>query len=229
MRTSSQRVPVLSCLILAGGHSRRMGQDKALLPMQDGRSLLLQTVQTAQQVTPNVAVITPWPNRYRSLLPADTQLIQEPSATAQPGCKPSAGPLSGFAYGWQQMTPSDWCLLLACDLPYLEASALHNWWTSIVALGQRSHSLGSEAKSNARFPMASLAANEKGWEPLCGFYHRSCIPSLRHQLAGQQYAFQPWLRQLAVTRYDGASARMFFNCNTPAQWQAIAPNAATSS
>ncbi len=238
----SKPSPTLSVLILAGGHSRRMGQDKALLTMQDGQSLLLHTARVAQQIATEVAVVTPWPTRYRAHLPDAVRLIQEPvvnqwqdlskegSLSQLPSApskstssqvapqlsrnKPSAGPLSGFAYGWQHIH-ADWCLLLACDLPHLDVSVLQQWWAWI---GSSVNNLESEHFSSN--PVASLAANDKGWEPLCGFYHRRCLPSLSRQLAEQQYAFQPWLQRLSIARYYCALPQMFFNCNTPSEWQA---------
>ena len=212
----------LSALVLAGGYSRRMGIDKALLPMPHRQPLLLNTVQIAQQVATEVAVVTPWPSRYRTLLaPTNALLIQEPSLPHPPNNvldtaysdtahrdKPSAGPLSGFAYGWQHVS-TEWCLLLACDLPYLDADALAQWWNWIELLPE----LDS--------PMASLVARRRGWQPLCGFYHRRCLPSLNRYLATAQRGFQPWLQQVSVARYDNISTQMFFNCNTPVEWSAV--------
>jgi len=207
-----------------------MGTDKALLQLPNGQPLLHRTVQVAQQVTPTVAVVTPWPARYHTLLAdTDAQLIQEPppnpvprqSYTAlQTEQKPSAGPLSGFAYGWQHIS-SDWCLLLACDLPYLNAEALNQWWHHVVSTRVVSTS------TERVLPVASLVASRKGWEPLCGFYHRSCLHSLTHQLSTDQFAFQPWLQKISVVRYDEASPKMFWNCNTLADWQAVTRSMST--
>ena len=215
-------MPTLSALILAGGYSRRMGTDKALLPLSHNQPMLLRTAQIAQQIATDVAVVTPWPSRYRSLLSTtEVRLVQEPttarcldSGSAE---KPSAGPLSGFAYGWQHIT-SDWCLLLACDLPYLDAVRLNQWWSWTVSAV--SHDV-METGLDGAYPMASLAAGANGWEPLCGFYHRSCLPSLTRQLATAQRAFQPWLQRLTIARYDDIAPQMFFNCNTPAEWRAV--------
>lgn len=248
----------LSALILAGGHSRRMGTDKALLPLplapSDGSSssreqpLLLHTVKIARQVATEVAVVTPWPSRYDTFLAAtDVRLIQEPFPNHQPlspkgrppktslrqhpthsAKKLSAGPLSGFAYGWQHIT-SDWCLLLACDLPYLDAAELTQWWQWISSrlacdalAGAGTTTVGpSTFPPDGLAPMASLAFGRKGWEPLCGFYHRSCLTSLNDHIATAQRAFHPWLQQLSIARYNNISPQIFFNCNTPVEWQTV--------
>ena len=64
-------------MILAGGHSRRMGQDKALLKLPDGQQLLSRTAQIAQQLTADVVVVTPWPDRYRTMLPPSIRWVTE--------------------------------------------------------------------------------------------------------------------------------------------------------
>lgn len=232
-------------MILAGGHSRRMGKDKALLPLPSGQPLLTHTYEVAAQVASQVVIVTPWPARYRSVLPTSSVFVEEvfveePDPTApyskenHPPSrqKPSAGPLQGFAHGWQHIS-ADWCLLLACDMPYLNADSLNRWWRQIV-------SNETARTQQAEMPKASLVATQWGWEPLCGFYHRSCVPSLlnyvnqrqanqqqsdqrqHNQLGAQrQPSFQSWLRTLPVESYTALPSKMLFNCNTPADWQAL--------
>ena len=209
-------------MILAGGHSRRMGQDKALLTLNSGLTLLAATVQSVQgqllsadrPLASEVMVVTPWPERYEPLLPSSVRLVKEPTTPSPAINHDSPGPLSGFAYGWTQIT-SEWCLLLACDLPYLNAAELARWWQSIEREQQET------SAAETQLIQASLARSEKGWEPLCGFYHRSCQPSLATYLAGAQRSFQGWLPGLSVSEYTSAPAQMFFNCNRPEDWQAL--------
>ncbi len=216
-------------MILAGGRSQRMGRDKALLPMATGQPLLLRTVQVAERLAQNIVVVTPWPERYRALLSKSVILVKEPLPPAY-SSKPlsdgttsdapaSAGPLSGFAYGWQAI-PSSWCLLLACDLPYLDASYLQRWWGWLSALENSS----SDLSPRSPLPLASLVpskSSKKGWEPLCGYYHRRCIPSLEQQLESDQKAFQSWLSKIPIAPYQAMPEQMLFNCNTPGDWAAV--------
>lgn len=223
--------PSLSAIILAGGHSRRMGQDKALLTTPGGQPLLSQTAQIAQQMTPDVTVVTAWPDRYQSILPSGVQLIREfanesanESASNALTAAPSAGPLSGFAQGWSQVQ-GDWCLLLACDLPYLKAAPLSQWWRWLLANPSTNPLAPPPANSLAPpiAPMASLAPGVKGWEPLCGYYHRHCLAALQHylQVPANAHSFQAWLTMISVEPYFHLPSQMLFNCNTPQDWATV--------
>ncbi|MEO0769925.1 MAG: molybdenum cofactor guanylyltransferase [Cyanobacteria bacterium J06649_4] len=199
--------PTLSVIVLAGGYSSRMGRDKALLTLPDGSTLISRTVEIAQSMSDNVVVVTPWPERYRPLLPSAVQWVQEPLHG-----KGSAGPLSGFALGWQQVC-STWCLLLPCDMPNLDSAVLQDWWQWIEQHDKTSQNrrLWDEGGT----PLASLAIGKKGWEPLCGFYHRSCTSSLIQHVGSGQRSFQSWLATIPVAAYTSAPPSMFLNCNRP--------------
>ncbi|MEO1295603.1 MAG: NTP transferase domain-containing protein, partial [Cyanobacteria bacterium J06636_16] len=101
----------LAVLILAGGMSRRMGQDKALLELE-GISLLRRTWNIAHTLTDAVWVVTSRPEQYQSLLPPNAQWIREtpPASDTVP-----PGPLVAFTQALTQIK-TDWILLLACDL-----------------------------------------------------------------------------------------------------------------
>lgn len=190
----------LACVILAGGRSRRMGQDKALLSLPDGQLLLNRTVEVARSLTPTICVVTPWPERYQSVITSAPQWIKDTQ---------ESGPLTGFSQAWPQIQ-ADWCLLLACDLPNLDAQILQQWWAWVAA-----------QEETAASPRASLVKGAKGWEPLCGYYHRRCVPGLNQHLASGDLAFQSWLSTLAIAAYSAVPSAMLFNCNTPADWNQV--------
>ncbi len=212
--------PSLSAIILAGGRSRRMGRDKALLTLPGGQPLLYRTAQVAHQLTAEVVVVTPWPERYQTVVPPTVRLVKEGQTTS--------GPLSGFIQGWAQVN-SDWCLLLACDLPYLESVVLQRWWTWLLARTEQTEQTGrwrsyppeeSPAYPMA-YPAASLISGMKGWEPLCGYYHRSCLAGLTQHLAEGDRAFQTWLATVPIAAYSAIPPSMLFNCNTPDDWTTV--------
>ena len=200
-----------------------MGQDKALLTLPNGQLLLQRTAQVAQQLTSDILVVTPWPERYRPILSSTVRLVKEQTASEAPAAANPLGPLDGFAQGWSQVR-SDWCLLLACDLPNLAPTALQQWWDWLMALSlaeRPSAHLCSEARlTDAANPqiMASLTPGTKGWEPLCGYYHRRCLPGLHRHIAGPDRSFQSWLTTIPIVAYRALPPSMLFNCNTPKDW-----------
>lgn len=182
--------------ILAGGHSRRMGQDKAALVL-NGETLLARTVRLAQTVGP-VAVVTPWPERYRATVPSPCTWLPEAVG--------GQGPLAGLqvALAWGNFA---WLLALACDLPYLQADTLRAWSAQLPAV-----------------PVAAIAllpVGPKGWEPLCGFYRPASLPNLvAYRVAGGR-SLQGWLQQQQVAELAPGDRRVLFNCNTPADWARV--------
>ncbi|HAG83305.1 MAG TPA: molybdenum cofactor guanylyltransferase [Cyanobacteria bacterium UBA12227] len=185
-----------SAMILAGGQSSRMGQDKALIRVQ-GVPLLQRVCEIALSCTHEVFVITPWPERYQDIIPESCQIIREILwlRETQPH-----GPLLAFAQGLAQIK-TDWVLLLACDLPQLQVDILQNW--------------GNELETTSPDAIALLPRHPKGWEPLCGFYRRQCLPLLAQFINQGGRSFQQWLAQHQVQELSLPNTQILFNCNTP--------------
>ena len=186
----------LAAIILAGGQSSRMGQDKALIPVQ-GVPLLRHVCDVAAECTSEIYVITPWPQRYRDLLPLTCRLVQE--RPLHPDIQPQ-GPLVGFAQGLVQVK-TDWVLLLACDLPRLRAEVLQDWAGQLEAVPESA--------------IAFVPYHAQGWDPLCGFYRRSCLPLLNAFISRGGRSFQRWLDRNEVQAIPNPDKYMLFNCNTP--------------
>ncbi len=191
---------LFSAIVLAGGQSSRMGRDKALISLQ-GVPLLCQVCNVALRCTPEVYVVTPWPERYKDILPDTCHVVQE---VPLPGENQSHGPLVGFAQGLAQIK-TDWVLLLACDLPQLRVMVLQHWATKL--------------QKTAEDAIALLPRHPKGWEPLCGFYRSQCLPMLTQFINEGGRSFQSWLAQHLVQELPVSDSQMLFNCNTPADLQ----------
>lgn len=133
----------IEAFILVGGKSSRMGRDKALLEIS-GKPL---AARTAEMVKPLVASV---------------MLIGEPRRQTELGLPviadrwPGAGPLGAIATALLGTTKL-WALILACDLPYLNAK-----W--IQSLCERA--LAAEPN----FCDALVPSSENGLEPLCAIY-----------------------------------------------------------
>lgn len=199
---SPLKPPFLETLILAGGISSRMGQDKALIPL-NGIPLLRKIYETAQTCTEQVYIITPWIERYQPILPSHCHFILE---TPLPGETLPHGALIGFSQGLTHLT-AEWVLLLACDLPQLQAHAFQDWVSQL-------YNVSAETQ-------ACLARNPKGWEPLCGFYRRRCLPSLSSYIHQGGRSFQPWLAHQTIQELIPQHPEILFNCNTPADLQTL--------
>jgi molybdopterin-guanine dinucleotide biosynthesis protein A len=201
---------LISAMILAGGLSSRMGQDKALIQV-NGIPLLQRVCAVAQQCADPVYIVTPWGMRYQPLV--DSQLDAR-SAQSKIHFLPeirAAGdlthsPMTGFLQGLSQLPyPSQqaWVLLLSCDLPYLDAAVLREW---IALLPQIPETV-----------TACLPKNPKGWwEPLCGLYRVSCQPKVAAFVSEGGRSFQRWLSRETVRELPLANPQMLLNCNTPA-------------
>jgi len=192
----------LSAIVLAGGQSSRMGRDKALITLQ-GVPLLRQVCEVALNCASPVYVVTPWPERYQDILPDACRVIQE---VPLPGETEPHGPLVAFAQGLGYVD-TDWVLLLACDLPQLQVKVLQGWVTGLEKTGEKA--------------IALLPRQAKGWEPLCGFYRRQCLPILTTYINEGGRSFQGWLAQHPVQELPVSNTQVLFNCNTPADLELV--------
>ncbi|MBD2440032.1 molybdenum cofactor guanylyltransferase [Nostoc sp. FACHB-110] len=193
----TQHSALLSAIVLAGGKSSRMGQDKALLTVE-GVPLLQRVCQIAAACAETVFIVTPWPERYQHLTLPRCQFILEAPV--------NHGPLVGFAQGLAQVQ-TDWVLLLACDLPKLQVEVLQGWVAQLDNVGEDA--------------IAALAHHPKGWEPLCGFYRRQCLPQLLDFINQGGRSFQQWLKLHPIQFLSVPTEEILFNCNTPEDWALI--------
>lgn len=105
----------LDALILAGGQSRRMQQDKSLLAFS-GRPLVIHVAEQLQSVAKTIRIST-------GGQPGHTNL----GIPLVPDIRPGEGPLMGIASGLKTAT-RDWTLVVATDLPELPLDLLGTLW-----------------------------------------------------------------------------------------------------
>ncbi|WP_026072823.1 molybdenum cofactor guanylyltransferase [Nodosilinea nodulosa] len=212
-----------AAVILAGGRSSRMGQDKALIAVGT-EPLIQRTCRVALACADPVYVVAPWPDRYRPLVPSAVHWIEERASPERP--EASQGPLGALvlALGLLRDRPQcpEWVLVLACDMPNLSAAALNSWRADLATVP---------------LPyLAYLPRRQHRWEPLCGFYRTAALEPLRQYVTAPLAAskepaqgskvgprgrsLQAWLRQHPVQPMPQVEDAMLANLNTPADLEA---------
>ena len=140
-------------LVLAGGRSRRMGTDKALL-RRDGKSQLEHAVQMLEGVTDAVFVST---RRDQRDEPERARFATIPDRYED------LGPVAGILSAMQSDPDADW-LVVACDLPNLDRATL-------VYLVER---------ADTGRPFVAFESSYDGLpEPLCAIYRSGSDVLLR--------------------------------------------------
>jgi len=185
--------PAVTVIVLAGGQNSRMGRDKALVTL-GGTPLLARVCQAAVAAgAAPVRIVTPRPARYRHRVPTECTFCCERDR--------GQGPLAGLVAGLER-TETEWALVLACDLAGLNAAELRHWMAQLP--------------KGADGTVAQLPFRSARWEPLCGFYRRDCLPSLRAYLESGQRSLQGWLAQQPVRALAVRDPKVLWNCNAPA-------------
>jgi len=192
----------IAVLILAGGQSSRMGQDKALL-LIDGQPFIKRVCEVASALTPQVYILTSWRDRYQEILGEKYQFLPENSD--------GSGPLVALAEGLEQIC-AEWTLLLACDLPLLQIDVLQHW---ISLLEQVPDSI-----------LAVVPHRDAIWEPLCGFYRQQALGELQDFIDKGGRSFQTWLSEISAMPLSVGEreATMLWNCNTPDEFEELKHN-----
>lgn len=104
-----QRVGDITAFILAGGQSRRMGQDKAFLEL-GGRTLLSRAMELVSGIAPTVRIVAPQ-EKFLTIARTVEDVF------------PDCGPLGGI-HAALTCTTTELNLVLAVDVPFVEADFL---------------------------------------------------------------------------------------------------------
>ncbi|HEY8346122.1 MAG TPA: molybdenum cofactor guanylyltransferase [Symbiobacteriaceae bacterium] len=184
--------PLPACgAILAGGASRRMGCNKALLPFQ-GKPLIQHTAERLRNCLAQVVVVSPAPDRFGFLgLPVVSD--------RRPGLGPMAGLEAALA-----VSPYPYVFLCACDMPFLNEGLVR-------------YQVGLAGEGEIIIPRVSglyeplHAVYSRSTLPRV----QALLDGGRHSLLD----LLPGSRLRVVTEAEirpfGDPNRLFFNCNTP--------------
>ncbi len=180
-----------AAVLLAGGRSRRMGQDKALLPLPDGRRLWERQLAVLRALEPAELFISGPP---RVGFPTDVPLLAD--------SVPGLGPLAGIAAALRAMR-SPRLVVLAVDLPAMTAGFL-------AALLSGKPVVGVIPRMDDGF-----------FEPLAAVYSCEAHPAAVARLRSGDRSLQAFVRALIEDGLGiawpvaGEDAHLFTNWNNP--------------
>ena len=188
----------LTCVLFAGGESRRMGADKALLQINE-ESLWARQLKILRALEPAALWISARTKPAWCPWEVET-VLDEP---------PSRGPLSGLCAVLKQSRTTH-LLALAVDLPRMEAGHLKNLW------------------SLARPGCGVLPMNGDDAEPLCAIYPggERVSQSAEQALAGDNFSLRSFagaLQQagcMEIFPLSEAERNFHLNVNTPGDFNA---------
>ena len=181
-------------VILAGGASRRMGQDKARLELE-GESML---ARLCRQLSPF---------RERLLSANDPALAEGLPLRLVTDLYPNSGPLAGLHAALSAAEkPALFCV--SCDLP--------NYTPALSAF------LMARFPEDADVMVCRDKSGRV--HPLCGIYTKRLLPILESQLKAEDYRVRSFLERVRCAYLDTGAFfpdSIFFNMNTPEDFQKI--------
>ena len=187
--------PKLRGLVLAGGRSSRMGRDKAALVHPDGRTLLRRCHDLLREAGCETIAIS---LRHDQEIPAGldgAEIVRDPQGA-------SLGPIAGIVAGMRLDPAADW-LVLACDLPRLDAATLV-------------HLIGSK-QADEKF-LAYRSEFDGLPEPLCTLYSQAALPVLVQAQADDFRCPRKILIRNDCRLLEPVTPRALDNANTPEDW-----------
>jgi molybdopterin-guanine dinucleotide biosynthesis protein A len=181
-------------LLLAGGHSKRMQRDKAMLEYAGQTQL----TRAANLLRPLVA---------RLFLSTRGGQEIDPQRAAFERISdrlPDLGPLGGIHAALHEHPHAAW-LVLACDLPFLDAATLQQ----LIA-----------SRQPARLCTAYRSSSDGMPEPLCAIWEPGSRSAVDAWIAGGKNCPRSFLKHHDVALLDLASPRALDNINTAAEYLA---------
>jgi molybdopterin-guanine dinucleotide biosynthesis protein A len=182
-----------SVAIQAGGESRRMGRDKALMPFLD-TTLIERVISRVAPLGDEILITTNSPQQYLAFnLPLYTDIM------------PGKGALGGL-YTALMTAKYPFVIVVACDMPFVNAGILE-------AAVSRLHL----DKADVAIPQTG-----KGYEPFHAAYRReTCLPAVEGALQAGEKRLISWFAAVKVApmpesellRYDSRLVA-FNNLNT---------------
>lgn len=179
-------------LVLAGGRGSRMGREKGGMRHPDGRTLVRRAVDLLREAGCDSVVVSLREGQDFSEEIGGVDMVRDAGD----------GPLGGMIAGMETDPEADW-LLVACDLPRLEARVLRG----LMGFPESFVVYGSAAGI--------------GVEPLCGFYGRGAVGILSAARDTGRWGLQKILLEndARVLALDAGMERALENANNQEDWK----------
>jgi len=176
--------------VLAGGESRRFGEDKALFTV-DGEPLIQRPIACLEALCASVSIVAKHPATYA---PFGVPVVED----EYPQRMPHVGVLTGL-----ETAETEWSVVLACDMP------------SITPAVVRTLSEAREGADSEEQVQAVVPETPSGVHPLAAWYHRSAAEALRTAIA-EEWSLRGWLSEIATRVVSFDDEEPFRNVNRKA-------------
>jgi molybdopterin-guanine dinucleotide biosynthesis protein A len=177
--------------VLVGGHSRRMGRDKGLLPL-GGNILVAHIAARVKEAAGSVHLV------------GAREMYENLGFPTLPDRYPGFGPTGGIVTALAAPASSEWNLIVACDMPGISTDFL----TALLA----------EAVDNGRDATVPVTPDGRR-HPLCAVYRRSALFPLQAAVEDRTHRLMEALEAVSVHEYMVEETDSLVNVNSPAEWK----------
>jgi len=191
MKTKNKKLPSLTAIILAGGKSSRMDSDKNKSMLRLNGKYLIDIVRSKLKcvVGDNIIIVGP-PGRYLSYKQVVPDLFSR------------KGPLMGI-YSGLRASPSQYNIVVGCDMPFLE----------VKLLKYMTENINSNDIVIPRYGDGYI-------EPLCAIYSKRCLEAIERNLEENIFSVRGIFPHLKVKFVENEEIKKydpefysFFNIN----------------
>lgn len=191
----------LSAAVVAGGMSRRMGTDKALIPLEQGGPTMIEIViDRLRSVADDIRIVAAGRPEYERF-----------GLPVVPDDFPEAGTLGGIATAVRHAV-HEHCLVVACDMPLLDEELLR----AMAAEPRDYDVLAPQVAGESRQGGSAF------FQTLHAVYGKGCLGPMSRQLAQGNRRVIGFFPQVRVRAFPEERARAidpdlhaFFNANSP--------------
>ncbi len=190
METDTNKIP-LAGIILAGGQSRRMGRDKAMLDYGNGPAVL----HLARQLEAFCAEVFVVSAQHGA---ADFNGIRVVADESR-----DMGPLMGILSGLEA-SAHEFNFVVSCDIPYVNCQVVQLLCAAVQETG---------------LDIAALSVAPGSIEPLFAVYRKTVRPRARALLACGERRIHALFECCKTRAIFQSDATWFVNVNTPTEYQ----------